>query len=91
MDVYKEQVKGLLDGGVDLFVIETMMDIQEARAALLAVKETCDLPVMASMTFERGGHTINGTDPLTALLRFKALVRMLWAAIVPQGLNKCLR
>ena len=73
VDVYKEQVKGLLDGGVDLFVIETMMDIQEARAALLAVKETCDLPVMASMTFERGGHTINGTDPLTALVTLQSL------------------
>jgi len=73
VDVYKEQVKGLLDGGVDLFVIETMMDIQEARAALLAVKETCDLPVIATMTFERGGHTINGTDPLTALVTLQSL------------------
>lgn len=73
VDVYKEQVNGLLDGGVDLFVIETMMDIQEARAALLAVKETCDLPVMVTMTFERGGHTINGTDPLTALVTLQSL------------------
>jgi len=73
VNVYKEQVKGLLDGGVDLFVIETMMDIQEARAALLAVKETCDLPVMVTMTFERGGHTINGTDPLTALVTLQSL------------------
>jgi len=52
VDVYKEQVKGLLEGGVDFFVIETMMDIQEARAALLAVKESCDLPVCVSMTFD---------------------------------------
>jgi len=73
VDVYKEQVRGLLDGGVDLFVIETMMDIQEARAALLAVKETCDLPVIVTMTFERGGHTINGTDPLTALVTLQSL------------------
>ena len=40
VDIYKEQVQGLLEGGVDLFVIETMMDIPEARAALLAVKES---------------------------------------------------
>ncbi len=73
VDVYKEQVRGLLDGGVDLFVIETMMDIQEARAAMLAVRETCDLPVMVSMTYERGGHTINGTDPLTALVTLQSL------------------
>jgi len=39
VDVYKEQVKGLLEGGVDFFCNRTMMDIQEARAALLAVKK----------------------------------------------------
>lgn len=73
VNVYKEQVKGLLEGGVDLFAIETMMDIQEARAALLAVKESCDLPVIVTMTFEKGGHTINGTDPLTALVTLQSL------------------
>lgn len=73
VNVYKEQVEGLLEGGVDLFAIETMMDIQEARAALLAVKESCDLPVMVTMTFEKGGHTINGTDPLTALVTLQSL------------------
>jgi len=73
VNAYKKQVIGLLEGGVDLFVIETMMDIQEARAALLAVKETCDLPVIVTMTFERGGHTINGTDPLTALITLQSL------------------
>jgi len=52
--VFKEQARGLLEGGVDCFVIETMMDIQEARAALIAVKETCDLFTMVTMTFERG-------------------------------------
>lgn len=73
VDVYKEQVQGLLEGGVDLFAIETMMDIQEARAALLAVKECCNLPVIVTMTFEKGGHTINGTDPLTALVTLQSL------------------
>lgn len=73
VNAYKRQVRGLLDGGVDLFVIETMMDIQEARAAVLAVKESCDLPVMATLTFASGGHTINGTDPLTALITLQSL------------------
>ncbi|HZK26657.1 MAG TPA: homocysteine S-methyltransferase family protein [Thermoclostridium sp.] len=73
VNAYKKQVIGLLEGGVDLFVIETMMDIQEVRAALLAVKETCDLPIITTMTFERGGHTINGTDPLTALITLQSL------------------
>ncbi len=68
VDIYKEQVKGLLEGGVDFFVIETMMDIQEARAALLAVKESCDLPVCVSMTFDESGRTLTGTDPVSALI-----------------------
>ncbi len=38
---FKRQVKGLIDGGVDLFVVETQIDIQESRAALLAIKELC--------------------------------------------------
>lgn len=73
VDVYKEQVQGLLDGGVDFFVIETMMDIQEARAALLAVKESCDLPVCVSMTFNEDGRTLTGTDPVTALITLQSL------------------
>ena len=71
--VFKEQAMGLLEGGVDGFVIETMMDIQEARAALIAVKEACDLFTMVTMTFERDGRTLNGTDPLTALVTLQAL------------------
>lgn len=73
VEVYKEQVKGLLEGGVDFFVVETMMDIQEARAALIAVKESCDLPVCVSMTFDENGQTLMGTDPLTALITLQSL------------------
>ena len=73
VSVFTEQVRGLLEGGVDGFVIETMMDIQEARAALIAVKETCELFTMVTMTFERDGRTLNGTDPLTALVTLQAL------------------
>ena len=73
VDCYKEQVRGLIAGGVDLFVIETMLDIQEARAALLAIKETCDLPVMVSMTYEEGERTLTGTDPISALVTLQSL------------------
>jgi len=73
VNVYKEQVRGLLDGGVDLFIIETMIDIQEARAALLAVRESCELPVMVSMSFEAGQRTLMGTDPVTALITLQSL------------------
>ncbi len=73
VNVFKEQVKGLLEGGVDLFAIETMMDIQEARAALIAIKETCDLFTIVTMTYEKDGRTLNGTDPLTALVTLQSL------------------
>lgn len=73
VNAYKRQVHGLLEGGVDMFAVETMMDIQEARAAVIAIKESCDLPVIATMTFGSGGHTINGTDPLTALITLQSL------------------
>jgi 5-methyltetrahydrofolate--homocysteine methyltransferase len=58
---------------VDLFVIETMMDIQEARAALIAVREVCDLFCMVTMTYEKHGRTLNGTDPLSALVTLQSL------------------
>jgi len=84
VDVYKEQVKGLLEGGVDFFVIETMMDIQEARAALLAVKESCDLPVCVSMTFDESGRTLTGTDSVSALIILQSLGADVVDATVPQ-------
>ncbi len=71
--IFKEQVKALLDGGVDGFAIETMMDLQEARAALLAVRESCDLPVIVTMTFGEDGRTLTGNDPLSALITLQAL------------------
>jgi len=71
--IYKEQVRGLLEGGVDLFVIETMIDIQETRAALIAVRELTEAFCMVTMTYEASGRTLNGTDPLSALVTLQAL------------------
>jgi 5-methyltetrahydrofolate--homocysteine methyltransferase len=73
VEIFKEQAQALLDAGVDGFVIETMLDIQEARAALIAVKELCDLPVIVSMTYEKDGRTLNATDPLSALVTLQSL------------------
>lgn len=67
VDIYKEQVRFLVEAGVDLFVIETMMSLQECRAALLAIKETSDLPVMVTLTFQENNKTLYGTDPITAV------------------------
>jgi 5-methyltetrahydrofolate--homocysteine methyltransferase len=50
-----------------------MMDIQEARAALVAVKEVAKAFTMVSLTFERDGRTLNGTDPVTALITLQSL------------------
>jgi 5-methyltetrahydrofolate--homocysteine methyltransferase len=73
VDIYKEQVRGLVAGGVDFLVIETMIDLQEARAALLAVKESCDLPVCVSLTFNEDRRTLTGSDPLAALLTLQSM------------------
>ena len=70
---FKEQVRGLLEGGVDLFAIETMVDIQEARAALIAVRELTSAFTIVTMTFESSGRTLNGTDPLSALVTLQSL------------------
>lgn len=67
VDVYKEQIGYLAEAGVDLLVVETMMSLQESRAALIAAKECCpDLPVMVTMTFEADERSLYGTDPETA-------------------------
>lgn len=71
--IYKEQIGYLAEAGVDLLVIETMMSLQETRAALIAAKEVCDLPIMATMTFEADGRTLYGTDAATAAIVLESL------------------
>lgn len=66
IDVYTEQAKILMDAGVDLFVIETMMSLQETRAAIFAIREVTDFPILASLTFERDHRTLYGTPPEVA-------------------------
>lgn len=73
VDVYKEQAKIIEDAGADLFVVETMMSLQECRAAVLAIREVCDLPVMVSLTYNEDGRTLYGTDPVTAVVVMQSL------------------
>lgn len=64
VSVYKEQVVALCDAGVDLIVIETMTSLQEARAALLAVREvSTSIPVICSISYEENGLTMYGSSP----------------------------
>ena len=71
--IYKEQILCLVDAGADLLVVETMMSLAETRAALIAAKEVCDLPVIATLTFEADGRTLFGTDAKTAAIVLESL------------------
>lgn len=71
--IYKEQILCMVDAGADLLVVETMMSLAETRAALIAAKEVCDLPVIATLTFEADGRTLFGTDAKTAAVVLESL------------------
>ncbi|MBO5509775.1 MAG: homocysteine S-methyltransferase family protein, partial [Lachnospiraceae bacterium] len=73
IDVYKEQASILTEAGVDLFVVETMMSLAEARAAVIAIRETCDLPVMVSLTFNEDGKTLFGATPEASIVVLQSL------------------
>ena len=61
---FAEQVKALADAGAELIVIETMSDLYEIQEAIKAAKQTCNLPVVASVTFTRDDRTLLGDDPM---------------------------
>ena len=63
LDVYREQAEGLLEGGVDLFLVETMPSLEQARAAFEAVRALGDKPVVVSLTFTEEGTTFYGDKP----------------------------
>ncbi|MGN0431723.1 MAG: homocysteine S-methyltransferase family protein [Lachnospiraceae bacterium] len=73
VEIYKEQIAALKEAGADILVVETMMSLQESRAALIAAKETCDLPIMVTLTFEKDGRTLYGTDAVTAAVVLSSL------------------
>lgn len=73
VEIYKEQVQALEEAGVDLYIVETMMSLQECRAAVLAIKELSKKPVMVSLTYEETGRTLFGTDPGTAIIVLQSL------------------
>lgn len=71
--LFAEQVHAARDAGADIILIETMADLLEMKAAVLAAKENCDLPVFATMTFEEDGRTFLGTSPRIAAMTLHAL------------------
>lgn len=67
-EIFKRQIIAGAKVGADLVLIETFYDLHEAKAAVLAAKENCSLPVLCTMTFQTDGRTFMGTDPKTATL-----------------------
>ncbi len=62
-EYFREQGQALVDGGVDLFILETFRDLNEIGAAIDALRAVCDLPIIAQMTTEENGDTLDGTTP----------------------------
>ncbi|HSL21276.1 MAG TPA: bifunctional homocysteine S-methyltransferase/methylenetetrahydrofolate reductase [Vicinamibacterales bacterium] len=62
-EYFREQAAALHEGGVDLFILETFRDLNEIRAAIRGVRRVCDLPIVAQMTTEDDGNSLDGTPP----------------------------
>ena len=62
-DLFEEQARALAEGGVDLFILETFRDLNEIGAAIDAVRRVSDRPIVAQMTTEEDGNTLDGTAP----------------------------
>ncbi|MGI6368698.1 MAG: bifunctional homocysteine S-methyltransferase/methylenetetrahydrofolate reductase [Anaerolineae bacterium] len=92
--LYREQVTGLIDGGVDLFVLETFGDLNLLCIALQAVRELTDLPIIAQATFDEDGRTPRGqtaTKVATALLELEADVLGANCSVGPEGVLNVVR
>ncbi|HTH36790.1 MAG TPA: bifunctional homocysteine S-methyltransferase/methylenetetrahydrofolate reductase [Pyrinomonadaceae bacterium] len=72
-DMFKEQVEALLEGGVDLFVLETFSELPVIEQAIRAVRELTDLPVIAQMAIQMDGKTTFGTTPESFTARLDEL------------------
>lgn len=78
---FSDQAKSLYEGGVDLFILETFNDLNEIHQAILAVKDTCDLPIIAQMAFTSEGKTAYGVSPADGVIKLEE-----WGAHVA-GIN----
>ena len=62
-EYFREQAAALLEGGVDLFILETFRDVNEIGAAIRAIRSLCRLPIVAQMTTEEDGDSLDGVAP----------------------------
>lgn len=72
-DIFYEQAKILDDAGVDMFIVETQLNLSETRAAVLAIKDVCDKPILACMTVDEKGMTMSGNKISACLLILSSL------------------
>lgn len=71
LEVYKEQIRILVDAGVDLLGGETLLSVDEAQVILEAAKEVCDLPVMLTLTVQESGFTLYGSDAVDSIKKLQ--------------------
>ncbi len=72
VSLFAEPIREGVEADVDAILIETMTDLYEAKAAVTAAREICDLPVFCTMSFEQNGRTFMGCDPLTAAVALES-------------------
>lgn len=73
VETFAEQAKALADAGADVLCLETISDLQEMRAGVIAAKSVTNLPVIASMTYDEGETTVSGTTPEAAAVVLQAI------------------
>jgi methionine synthase I (cobalamin-dependent)/5,10-methylenetetrahydrofolate reductase len=92
-EAFLQQAQALLEGGVDLFVLETFTDLNEIRQAIQAVRRACTLPIIAQMTIEEDGNSLYGTAPEIFTKRLEewgADVVGINCSVGPQVMLECL-
>ncbi len=91
---YREQIEALLEGGIDLLIIETISQLDELRQAVQAARDVCDLPIVAQMTFASDGRTIHGHTPdevVVALMELGVTVAGVNCSVGPRPTLEVLR
>ncbi len=68
-EAFKEQAQALMSGGADLFILETFSDLSEIEQAIAAIRECCDLPIIAEMTIDESGTSLYGASTETFTFR----------------------
>lgn len=66
-EFFAEQIRGLLDGGVDILIFETFINLDELRQAVLVARKLTNIPIIAQVTIDEDGNTITGADPETTI------------------------